>query len=107
MIAKKYNAGNPMKSKQDELTESLLAMVSSMKLGATNEKTKGLIGSAKRTNEDQLALAKVAAGKLKSIMGHSTQPKMVGNGKGQAANPIKSRRLVTNFVAMPPHPTII
>ena len=69
MIAKKYNAVNPMKSKQDQLTKSLLTMVSSMKPGANNEETKGSIGSAKRTNEDHMALAKVAAGKLQSIMG--------------------------------------
>ena len=60
-----------MKSNQDQLTKSLLAIVSSMKLGATNEETKGSIGSATGTNEDQLALAKVAAGKLQSIMGKS------------------------------------
>ena len=71
MIAMKENLGKPMKSKQYQLTESLLAMVSSMKSGATNEETKGSIGSATGTNEDQLALAKVAAGQLQSIMGKS------------------------------------
>ena len=60
-----------MKSKQDQLTESLLAIVLSMKSGYTNEKTKGPIGSAMEINEDQLALAKVAAGQLQSIMGKS------------------------------------
>ena len=64
MIVKKENAGKPIKSKQDQLTKSLLAMVSSMKSGATNKETKGSIGSATGTNEDQLALAKVAAGQL-------------------------------------------
>ena len=60
-----------MKSKQDKLTESLLAMVSSMKSGATNKETKGSIGSATGTNEDQPTMAKVAAGQLQSIMGKS------------------------------------
>ena len=41
MIAKKENAGKPMKSKQDQLTDSLLAMVSSIKLRATKKDTKG------------------------------------------------------------------
>ena len=39
MITKKENAVKPMKSKQDQLTESLLAMVLSMKSGATNKET--------------------------------------------------------------------
>ena len=52
MIDKKENAGKPMKSKQNQLTKSLLAMVSSMKSGATNEETKGSIGYATVTNED-------------------------------------------------------
>ena len=41
MIVKKENAGKPIKSKQDQLTESLLAMVSSIKLRATKKDTKG------------------------------------------------------------------
>ena len=69
MIAKKENAGKPMTSKQDQLIEYLLAMVLSTKSGATNEETMGLIFSATGTNEDQLALAKVAACQLQSIMG--------------------------------------
>ena len=71
MIAKKDNAVKAMNSKQDQLIESLLAMVLSMKSGDTNEETKGLIGSATGTNEYQLALAKVAAGQLQSIMSKS------------------------------------
>ena len=41
MISKKENAGKPMKSKQDQITESLLVMVSSIKSGDANEETKG------------------------------------------------------------------
>ena len=58
-----------MKSNQDQLNESLLAMVLSMKSGATNKETKRSIGSATGTNEDQMALTKVAAGQLQSIIG--------------------------------------
>ena len=58
-----------MKSKQDQLTEPLLAVVSSIKSGAMNEEIKGSIGSATGTNEYQLALAKLAAGQIQSIMG--------------------------------------
>ena len=71
ILSKKENAGKPMKSKEDQLTKSLLAIVSSMKLGATNKETKGSIGSATGTNEYQLALAKLAAGQIQSIMGKS------------------------------------
>ena len=71
MIAKKDNAVKAMNSKQDQLIESLLAMVLSMKSGDTNEETKGLIGSATGPNEYQLVLAKVAAGQLQSIMSKS------------------------------------